>query len=94
MKLDTPEAAFFVAVPLRVPPLGLVPIATVMEAVEVVIVLPTLSCTVIVGGPPIVLPVVAFPGCVVNANFAAVPTLILKPLLVAPVRPVDDAVNV
>jgi hypothetical protein len=62
VKLATPEIALFVIVPLRVPPLGLLPMATVIEAVDEVTVFPKLSRTVIVGGPEIGDPAVVFPG--------------------------------
>src|SRR5205807_523573 len=45
-KVATPELAATVAVPERVPPLGLVPMATVTLAEELVTVFPKLSCTV------------------------------------------------
>ena len=90
----TPETAFFTVAPLRIPPLGLVPIATVIDAVEDVTVLPKLSRTATAGGPDRLLPAAAFPGCVVKASDAAAPALILNALLDAPVSPVDDAVKV
>jgi hypothetical protein len=62
VKLVTPEIALFVIVPLRVPPLGLFPTATVTEALDDVTVFPKLSRTVIVGGPGIGDPAVVFPG--------------------------------
>jgi hypothetical protein len=62
VKLATPETAFLVLVPLRTPPPGFVPMATVIEAVEDVTVLPELSCTTTVGGPAIKFPAVVVPG--------------------------------
>lgn len=62
MKLATPETALFVVIPVKVPPLGLVPMAIVIDAVEEVTALPELSRTVIVGGPVMVLPAVEPPG--------------------------------
>src|SRR5436189_3460232 len=90
----TPLAAATVLVPARVPLAGLVPIATVMLVVAVVTVLPwaswTDTCTAgVIAGPAAVLL-----GCTVKASFAAAPTLMLNALLVAPVRPVADAVSV
>ena len=93
-KLATPETAFLVVVPLSTPPLGLLPSATVIDAVDDVTVLPKLSWTVTVGGPGIVVPVLAFPGCVLKATLLAAAAVILNVVLVAPVSPVADAVNV
>ena len=73
LKLATPDTAFLAVVPDRVPPPGFVPMATVMEAVELVTVLPSLSRTVTVGGPGIGVPGAAFPGWVVKARAAAAP---------------------
>jgi hypothetical protein len=94
LKLATPETAFFVVVPLRVPPLGFVAIATVIAAVDVVTVLPRLSWTVIVGCPPRALPAVALVGCVVKTTLLAAAAVMLNALLVALVSPVTEAVNV
>src|SRR2546426_5215874 len=44
-KLATPALAVAVVVPERMPPAGLVPMATVMLALDVVTVLPKASCT-------------------------------------------------
>ena len=68
VKVAVPELAFLVVVPLRVPPPGLVAIPIVMDALEEVTVLPLASCTVIVSGPGMELPAVAFPGWVVNTT--------------------------
>jgi hypothetical protein len=65
LKLATPETAFFVVVPLRVPLPGFIPIATVIDAMDEVTVFPKLSWTVTEGGPAIVFPAVEFPGAVV-----------------------------
>ena len=89
-----PADALVVVVPDSVPPPGLFPIATVIDAVEEVIVFPKLSCTVAVVGPGIAVPAIAFPGWVVNAICEADPAAILNVLLVAPVNPVADAVSV
>ena len=86
LNVATPLTAATVAVPLSVPLLGLVPIARVTFDVFDVTVLPPASCTVTTGwvlqAVPPVPPVVG----VVTANFDAEPTVILKPLLVAPVN--------
>jgi hypothetical protein len=81
LKLATPETAFFVSVPLKTPPPGLLPMATVIEAVDAVTVLPKLSRTVTVGGPGIVAPAPAAPGCVVNTKTLAGPGLTVKAAL-------------
>ena len=83
-----------VLVPLKTPPLGLLPMAIVMEAVEEVTVLPKLSCTETVGGPGIALPALASPGWVVKVSLVAAPGLTVKALLVPPVSPVAEAVRV
>jgi hypothetical protein len=58
----TPATAFFVVVPLRIPPLGLVPMAIDIDAVEDVAVLPKVSFTASDIGPGIASPEFAFPG--------------------------------
>jgi hypothetical protein len=90
----SPETAFFVVEPLRVPPPGLAPIPIVIYAVDDATVLPRLSCTVIVGGPEMLLPTLALPGCVVKASAAAAPAELLNALLVAAASPAEDAVKV
>jgi hypothetical protein len=93
LKAATPDEAFFVVVPDRVPPPGLFPMAIVIEAVDEVMVLPRLSWTLTVGGPGIELLTVTFPGCVVKASLAAAPAVMSNAVLVAPVSPVAVAVN-
>ncbi len=91
MKVATPLEALTVFVPDNVPPPGFVPIASVIDAV-LDAVLPLASCTVTTtenDAPPVVLT-----GCVVNASFEAAPAAMLNVLLVAPVRPDEDAVSV
>src|SRR2546428_758423 len=73
---------------------GLVPIASVMLVVAVVTVLPWASWTATCTAGVIAAPAAALPGCTVKTSFAAAPTLMLNALLVAPVRPVADAVSV
>ncbi len=92
--MATPDEAFFVVVPDRVPPPGLFAMAIVIEAVDEVTVFPKLSWTVTVGGPGIELLTLTFPGCVVKASLAAALAVMLKASLVAPVKPVDAAVSV
>jgi hypothetical protein len=93
-KAATPALALALVVPLRAPPDGFVPIATVIEALELIAVLPKLSWTVTVGGPAIEPPAVVFPGCVEKTNCAAAPAVTLKAALVAPVSPLAEAVKV
>src|SRR5947209_5913581 len=90
----SPLTAATVVVPARVPLAGLVPIATVMLVVAVVTVLPWASWTATCTAGVIAAPAAVLLGCTVKASFAAAPTLMLNTLLVAPVRPVADAVSV
>ena len=94
LKLPFPAEAVTVVVPLRVPLAGLFAMATVTDAVEDAIAFPKASWTATVGGPAKALPAEVVPGCVIKASFDAVPLLIMIAVLVAPVRPVDDAVSV
>src|SRR5207247_9927302 len=93
-KLATPLTAATVVVPARVPLAGLVPIATVMLVVALVTVLPWASWTATCTAGVIAAPATASLGCTVNTSFVAAPALMLNALLVAPVRPVADAVTV
>src|SRR5437764_10682203 len=95
-KVATPLTAVPVVVPARVPLAGLVPMATVMLVVAVVTVLPWASWTVTCTAGVIAAPAAVLLGCAVKASFAAGPTveLMVKALLVAPVRPVAAAVSV
>src|SRR5690349_6261421 len=93
-KVATPLTAATVVVPERVPLAGLVPIAAVMLAVAVVTVLPWASCTVTRTAGVFAAPAAALLGCTVKTSFAAAPALMSNWLLVAPVRPVADAVSV
>ena len=69
-------------VPLRMPPgPALVWIASVTFCAVPVTVLPAASCSVTAGCVPNADPPVPFPGCVVNASFAAAPTVTLNALL-------------
>ncbi|HEX4529934.1 MAG TPA: hypothetical protein VIA11_10955 [Acidimicrobiia bacterium] len=93
-KVATPEAAAFgFAVHVRVPPPGFVPIVKVIDAELPVTVFPPASCTVTTGCWAHADAAVPPPGCVVNASFAAEPTVMLKVLLVAPVSPPSVAAN-
>src|ERR1017187_3064505 len=94
LKSARPATAAFVLVPPSVPPPGFVPMATVTVDVSVVTVLPPASCTVTTGcvvhAVPPVPPVVG----VVNASFAAAPSVMLNALLVALVSAPSVAANV
>jgi len=84
LKVATPDVALRGLVDtVREPPPGFVPMARVMELVAVVIVLPPASCTVTTGWVDRADPPVPLPGCVVKASLDAVPTVILKVLLIA-----------
>ena len=67
-KLASPLAAATVAVPESVPPPGLLPIATVMLADELVTVLPNESSTATCTAGEIAAPAVVLVGCTVTAN--------------------------
>ena len=86
LNVATPLEADTVAVPLKVPVLGLVPMASVIDAELPVTVLPPASCTVTTGCGPKAVPPVELSGLVVNASLAADPTVMLNVLLVAPVN--------
>src|SRR6185436_6011545 len=90
----TPLAAATVVVPDSVPPPGLVPIATVMFAVEVVTVLPNASCTATCTDGEIAAPAVAVVGCTVKPTWAAAAAVMLNAEDVAPVSDADAAVSV
>src|SRR5947208_569393 len=93
-KVATPLTAATVVVPARVPLAGLVPIATVMLVLALLRVLPCPSSTLFRSAGVIAAPAAAVLGCTVKASFAAAPTPMLNALLVAPVRPVADALSV
>jgi hypothetical protein len=87
LKVATPfEAVSGFLVTDSVPPDGLVPIARVIEALEVVTVLPPASSTVTTGCVVKALDCLPPEGCVVKTSLAAGPTVILKELLVAELR--------
>ena len=83
-----------VVVPASVPPLGLVPMATVMLAVELVTVLLNASCTVTRTAGAMDTPATAVVGWVVNASLAAAAWLMLNADEVAPASGADAAVSV
>src|SRR5438477_9602785 len=90
----TPADADTVVVPDSVPPPGLVPIATVMLAAELVTVLLNASCTVTCTAGAMETPAVAFVGWTVKASRFAAAGLMLKAEDVAPVSGADAAVSV
>src|SRR5581483_3371871 len=94
LKVATPATAFTVFVPLRVPDAGLLPIATVIEAVLLVTRLPPASCTCTVTAGVIDEPDCVLLGCWAKASLVAAPAVMLNAELVAPVRPVLAAVRV
>src|SRR6185295_13556023 len=89
----TPLTAATVAVPDSVPPPGLVPIATVMLAVELVTVFPNASCTVTCTAGLMALPAVALVGCTEKASRLADAGLMLNTDEFAPVSAPDAAVR-
>src|SRR5512140_1184378 len=90
----TPLTADTVVVPDSVPPPALVPIATVLLAVELVTVLPNASCTVTCTAGAMETPAVAFVGCTVKASLDGAAGLMLNPAEAAPVSGADAAVSV
>src|SRR5207249_5084381 len=81
LKVATPLTAFTVFVPLNVPLLGFVAMATVTEAVLVVR-FPLTSCICTVTAGVIVLPPPVLVGCCKKASLLAVPAFTLNRLLV------------
>src|SRR5712691_5999674 len=94
LKVATPFTAATVGVPLSVPPLGLVPMASVIEAVMVVTVLPKLSWTAIVTAGRILAPANELLGCCVKASLVAVVALTRIALLVPVIELVTVSVAV
>ena len=94
LKVAIPLAALIVLVPDNVPLDGLVLIATVIDALEVVTVLPLASWTATVTAGLIDAAAKVLLGCCTKANLLAAPAVILKAELVAPLRPVLEALRV
>src|SRR5512140_120577 len=90
----TPADAGTVVVPDSVPPPALVPIATVMLAMELVAVLSKASRTVTCTAGAMDTPATAGVGWTVNASLAAGAWLMLNAHEVAPVSEPDAAVRV
>src|SRR5437870_5230695 len=93
-KLATPETAATVTVPERVPALGLVPMATVMLAVELGTALEKASWTVIWTAGAMEAPATAVVGWAVRASVAAAAGEMLKAAEVAGVSGAEAAVKV
>src|SRR5262245_8555704 len=91
---DTPLTADTVIVTESVPPAALLPLATVLLAVELVTVFPKVSCTVTCTAGEMAAPAVALVGCTVKASFEAAAGLMVNPAEVAPVSPADAPVRV
>src|SRR4051812_42987397 len=90
----TPDDADAERGPDRGPPPGLVPMATVMLAEELVTVLLKASCTVTCTAGAIATPAVALVGCTVKASLVAAAGVMLNPAELAPVSAPDAAVRV
>src|SRR5512147_923864 len=90
----TPATAATVVEPDSVPPPGLLPMATVMLAVELVTVLPNASCTATCTAGLIATPAVTFDGWTVKASLDAAAGLMLNDDDVAPVNPLELAARV
>src|SRR5512140_2129346 len=90
----TPFTAGTVVMHDSVPPPGLLPIANVMLAVELVTVFPNASCTVTCTAGEIIAPAVALVGWTVNASLVAAAGMMLNAAEVAPVSEPDAAVSV
>src|SRR5689334_11520612 len=90
----TPIGAATGRVTDSVPPLGLVPMATVMLAVELVTVLLNWSCTVTCTAGALATPATAFAGWTVTASLVAAAGLMLNADEVAPVSGDEAAVSV
>src|SRR5437868_3615539 len=93
-KVATPPTAATVVVPESVPPPGLVPMATVMLAEELVTVLPNASCTATCTAGEMAAPAVALVGCTMNATFSGAAGEMLKAAEVAGVSAPEAAVRV
>src|SRR3954465_14154725 len=89
-----PATADTVLVPDSVPPPGLVPMATVMLALELVTVLLKASCTVTCTAGATATPAVAGVGWTVRPSLDAAAGLTLNPAEVAPVSDADAAASV
>src|SRR5438552_2356956 len=89
-----PASAGNVVVLDGVPPPGLVPMAIVMLAVELVAVLPNASCTVTCTAGEIGAPAFSLVGCALKTTRLAAAWLMVNPAEVAPVRAPEVAASV
>src|SRR4051812_27271548 len=89
-----PPDAATVVVPDRIPPPGLVPMATRTVVRELVTVLPNVSCTATCTAGLTAAPAVAPVGCTVKASRDAAAGLMLNAVEVAPASAPDAAVRV
>src|SRR5512133_2409999 len=94
VKVATPVTADTVVVPDSVPPPGLLSMARVMLAVELVTVLSKASRTVTCTDGEMAWPAVAFVGWTVNASLVAAAWVMLNADEVAPASGTDAAVRV
>ena len=90
----TPPAAVTVVVPARVPPLGLVPSATVTLPANALTRFPCASRAATCTAGLIVRAATAVLGCTVKTSWVAAPTVMLKAALVATLSPPPAAVRV
>src|SRR5438034_3016427 len=82
VNVATPPDAAWVAVPDKAPPDGLVPIASVTLPVNPVTVFPFASWAVTSTAGAMLAPATVLVGCTVNTRVAALPAVMLKPVLV------------
>ena len=90
-KVATPATAATVVVPESTPPVGLVPIASVMLPVKLVTVFPNASRALTWMAGVIAAPAAALEGCTVNARSTATPAVTVNAALVAGVNAPDVA---
>src|SRR5262252_4594493 len=92
--MATPPAAATVFVPASTPPDGFAAITIVTFPVNEVTALLKASCAETRTAGAMDVPAVAVEGCTVNASAVAAPALMVKAVLVVPVRAPDEADNV
>src|SRR5260370_25833842 len=94
LKAATRPTAAVVVVPERIPPAGLVPIATVTLPVNVVTRFPWLSRALTCTEGAITVPAAVTVGCTENASTFARPTVLSNGVLAVHVSPVHVAARV
>src|SRR5437764_1142241 len=94
VKIAIPLTAATVVVPDSAPPPGLVPMATVTLAVELVTVLLNASCTVTCTDGEMATPATAFAGWTVKASLVAAAGVMLNAAEATPVSGADAAMSV